>query len=861
MSRRLARMADVWRRGQGKVSKCRAEHLCAKRCVTGNVPEKNVDGAALHAARNALLADGRSIAVAALADDGARVAVPGSLALDGRRALAVPADRTVLGIVCEQDRGAVEAAWEQARAQGIAVATVHALDDPETRATLTMLDARELHGVWLAVLTRGSEPSGTPEAAQLRQQVGASRARQATMHKSDIGIITRVDADVTAMLGWAPEQLLGRRSTEFLHPDDHDRAVTSWMDLYFNKGRRSVEVRHRCADGSWLWVELENLHNGAEVSELVDVTTRITDVSQEMAAKEALGRREQRIRALVEHSSDVVTLLDGDLRVLWQAASVHGLLGLEPGSLERFAIVSIAHPDDREMLESFLRARPDGGAPATLRTRLRHRDGRWLHVEVVAENRFADPEVEGLILNMRDITERKAFEDELRHQAFHDSLTGLANRALYEDRLQHALARSLRERHSLAVLFLDLDDFKTINDSLGHRAGDALLKGIAARIDPLLRPSDTAARLGGDEFAVLLDGVNGETQARAIARRILDALQAPFTVDDRILNVTASIGFALNDGATDADELLRNADIAMYAAKATGKNSVHTFEQRLHTRALERLELRNELQQALVDEQFYLDYQPIFSLQERRATGVEALVRWRHPTRGCLGPDQFLALTEETGLIISLGRWVLERACAQGHEWQHTLRHAQPFYVSVNVSVRQLQQPGFPHVVADVLTSSGLDPRLLVLEITEGMLGNDREAIVQQLTLLKELGLRIAVDDFGTGYSALSHLQQFPIDIIKIDKCFIDKLHGEHQNTSLVQAIIDLADGLQLDVIAEGIEHQQQADQLTRMHSPLGQGYLFSRPIPPAAVVQLIQDGRESPTPPSTLPGHNHQGS
>jgi diguanylate cyclase (GGDEF)-like protein/PAS domain S-box-containing protein len=675
------------------------------------------------------------------------------------------------------------------------------------------------------------------------------------MHKSDIGIITQIDASVSLMLGWAPEQLLGLRSTELIHPDDLDRAVASWMELYFHKGRQTVRVRHRCADGSWLWVELENVHNGAEDSDLVDVIAHITDISQEMAAEEALARREQRIRALVEHSSDVVTLLDRDLRVLWQAASVRGLLGLEPGSLDRATITAIAHPDDQTILDRFLRAQPGGGAPATLRTRLRHTDGRWLHVELVAENRFADPEVEGLIVNMRDITERKAFEDELRHQAFHDSLTGLANRALYEDRLQHALTRSLRARHSLAVLFLDLDDFKTVNDSLGHRAGDTLLKGIAARIDPLLRPTDTAARLGGDEFAVLLDGVDGETQARAIADRILEALHPPFTIDERKLNVTASIGFAMNDGPAHADELLRNADIAMYAAKADGKNSVHAFEQKLHIRALQRLELRSELQQALVDEQFYLEYQPIFSLEEHRAIGVEALVRWRHPTRGCLGPDQFIGLTEETGLIVSLGRWVLERACAQAYEWQRTMPEAQPFSVSVNVSIRQLQEPGFPEIVADVITRSRLEPRLLILEITEGMLANDREAIVRQLQLLKELGIRIAVDDFGTGYSALSHLQQFPIDILKIDKCFIDDLHGDDQKASLVQAIIDIAAGLHLDVIAEGIEHRLQADQLTRMHSPLGQGFLFSPPVSPTAIVELMRPPGRSSIPPTILPG------
>jgi diguanylate cyclase (GGDEF)-like protein/PAS domain S-box-containing protein len=552
-------------------------------------------------------------------------------------------------------------------------------------------------------------------------------------------------------------------------------------------------------------------------------------------------RSEQRIRALVEHSSDVVTVLGRDLLVRWQAASMHRLLGYGQGALIETPIISIAHPDDADLFDGFLQAVVEGRGPATLRARLRHADGGWCDVETVAENRFADPAVGGLVLNMRDISERKAFEDELRHQAFHDSLTGLANRALYEDRVQHALAGSLRAPHSLAVLFLDLDDFKTINDSLGHRAGDALLQGIAARIDPLLRPTDTAARLGGDEFAVLLDGVEGKAQAKAIAQRILDALRDPFTIDDRKLNVTASVGIALNDGSVRADEMLRNADIAMYAAKADGKNSVHAFEQKMHTRALERLELRGELQRALVEEQFYLDYQPIVSLDERRAVGAEALVRWRHPTRGRLGPDQFIALTEETGLIVPLGRWILEHACAQANEWQLALPQAQQIYVCVNVSIRQLQEQDFPQTVADVLARTELEPGSLVLEITEGMLADDQDAIVRQLTLLKQLGLRIAVDDFGTGYSSLSHLRQFPIDILKIDKSFIDELHGDDQKAGLVQGIINLGESLHLDVIAEGIEHQQQADRLERMHSPLGQGYLFSRPIPPNEVLALMQ--------------------
>ncbi|MGO9902727.1 MAG: putative bifunctional diguanylate cyclase/phosphodiesterase [Solirubrobacteraceae bacterium] len=554
-------------------------------------------------------------------------------------------------------------------------------------------------------------------------------------------------------------------------------------------------------------------------------------------------RSEQRIRALVERSSDVVTVLGRDLHVRWQAASVERLLGVQPGSLLEAAITSIVHPDDAELFEDFLLASLEGRGPSTLHARLHHADGGWCEVETVAENRFDDPAVEGLVLNMRDISERKAIEDELRHQAFHDNLTGLANRALFEDRLRHALAGNLRGQCSLAVLFLDLDDFKTINDSLGHRAGDELLKLVAARIDELVRPTDTAARLGGDEFAVLAAGVTSIDAAREIAERVLQTLSLPFMIDERELNVTASVGIALSDGSVHADELLRNADMAMYAAKAGGKNAIHAFEQRMHRRAVKRLELRNELQRALANREFELDYQPIVSLQSRRIAGAEALVRWRHPTRGRLAPDQFIALAEETGLIVPLGAWVLEQACTQVCAWETALHQAQRLYISVNVSVRQLHEDDFPDLVATVLARTGLAPESLVLEITEGLLADDSETIVRRLEKLKHLGLRIAVDDFGTGYSGLSHLQRFPIDILKIDKSFIDDLHNDHQKTSLVQGIINLSESLQLDVIAEGIEQTEQADQLRSINATLGQGFLYSKPISPDALLTLLRDG------------------
>ena len=566
---------------------------------------------------------------------------------------------------------------------------------------------------------------------------------------------------------------------------------------------------------------------------------RQTKLDSEVRAIER--RSEERIRALVEHSSDVVSVLTADLRVRWQATSVRRLLGIELGSLIGEPIASLAHPEDRALFEGFLSASVEGSTPSTLPARFRHADGRWCHVETVAENRFGDPAVEGLVLNMRDISERKAFEDELRRAAFHDALTGLANRALFEDRLRHALASRLRNSRPLAVLFLDLDDFKTINDSLGHRAGDALLTGVAARIDSLVRPTDTAARLGGNEFAVLLDCVENKAEAQDIAMRILEALSDQFVIENRALTVTASVGIALANNSVDADGLLRNADMAMYAAKAGGKNSVHAFEEAMYERVVERLELRNELPRALTESEFELHYEPIVSLDARQIIGVEALVRWRHPTRGMIAPNMFIGLAEETGLIDPLGQWVLEQSCAQVRDWAASISAADSLFLAVNVSIRQLQQPGFADVVAAALSRTGFDPRRLVLEITEGRLAEYREAIIATLQSLKRLGLRIAVDDFGTGYSALSHIQRFPIDILKIDKSFIDHLHTDPKKASLVQGIISLGESLDLEVIAEGIEEREQARQLQQMRSTLGQGFLFSRPVNAEAMIALLQ--------------------
>jgi diguanylate cyclase (GGDEF)-like protein len=423
----------------------------------------------------------------------------------------------------------------------------------------------------------------------------------------------------------------------------------------------------------------------------------------------------------------------------------------------------------------------------------------------------------------------------------------LANRALFEEHLVQALARARRHHQPVAVLFLDLDDFKTINDSLGHEAGDELLRAVAIRIAGVVRAEDTAARLGGDEFAVLAETSQHEDEAQLIATRLLSALAEPFEVAGRELHVSASLGLAWSDGSIGVRELMRDADTAMYAAKDTGKNRVRTFESGMHRRVVDRFELTGELQRALEQRQFELDYQPIVNLQTGEISGAEALVRWSHPTRGRVAPAEFIPLAEETGLIVPIGEWILRTACEQASRWRRALPDRAPFKLGVNVSTRQLQDPGFPELVQDVLTATDTEPHLLVLEITESLLPENGTAMVEQLNRINSLGVRIAVDDFGTGYSALSRLHHFPIQIVKIDRSFITGIEHDRNKHRLMQGIVSLAESLDLDVVAEGIEHAEQAEQLRAMQASHGQGYVFSRPVAPERMRALLQDSTALP--------------
>jgi diguanylate cyclase (GGDEF)-like protein len=443
------------------------------------------------------------------------------------------------------------------------------------------------------------------------------------------------------------------------------------------------------------------------------------------------------------------------------------------------------------------------------------------HVSVSLENgRLED--------SLAEVTKLK---EELRHQAFHDSLTSLPNRTLFTERVAYALQRQGRTRRALGVLFLDLDDFKTINDSLGHTAGDQVLVTVAQRLHECLRPTDTVARLGGDEFGILLEEMADPSDALIAAQRVLDALSAPAHVDGREVSIRGSLGITFDGHGSDANTLLRNADVAMYMAKRRGKGRYQLFEASMHTEMVKRLELSAQLRKAVRNGEFTLRYQPIVNLETGGIDGVEALVRWEHPQRGVLKPEDFIPLAEETGLIVPLGWAVLNEACGRAKQWQEGSGKSNRLAVSVNLSPKQLLEPNLVREVARALELFGLDPSCLVLEITEDVLMNEAEGTMIRLKELKEQGVRLAIDDFGTGFSSLSYLERFPVDMLKIAKPFVDGLGNGSEKSPLVEAVIKLGDALGLQTVAEGIERQVQLDRLRLLHCGQGQGYLFAEPL------------------------------
>lgn len=555
----------------------------------------------------------------------------------------------------------------------------------------------------------------------------------------------------------------------------------------------------------------------------------------------SVGTTPEYFHALVQTLPDATIVLDGELRVRHQTPSATQLLGRDADDRERPEVLALIHPQDRDGAAAFLsHALSHSGPSEPTEWRVQHAEGHWLHLEIACGNMLDDPRLQCLVLSARDIGARKALEQQLSHQAFHDPLTDLANRALLLDRVEHAFQR---ERRPFSLLFLDLDNFKAVNDSLGHAVGDKLLKSVAARLRTCLRPTDTAARLGGDEFALLLEDARTSTSAADVAERVLRALGKPFVIDGRESFTQASIGIATSTLANTKDELLRNADIAMYQAKQRGKGTFVAFEPKMHAEALDRCELESDLRVALLNDQFVLHYQPIVELSSGRIAGLEALLRWNHPDRGLLAPSRFVEIAEDTGLISPIGEWVIHRACDQLGSWQQQFPNNGQLTMAVNLSGRQLESAKLLDQVLDASRGAGVNPAALLLEITETVMVRNAERSAGLLSELRQRGSRIAIDDFGMGYSSLHYLHSFPIDLLKVAKPFVDGVAQDEQKAAFTKTIMDLCQTLGLGALAEGVESDAQVDALRSLRCGLAQGFYLSRPLDVDATTALLTQG------------------
>jgi diguanylate cyclase (GGDEF)-like protein/PAS domain S-box-containing protein len=580
------------------------------------------------------------------------------------------------------------------------------------------------------------------------------------------------------------------------------------------------------------------MNAAAAASQALENLQLYSAVQQELAerkrAEEALRESEKRYRTVVDNSQEVIFEATHDGRWTFLNPAWQEITGFTPQESIGRMLADFVHSDDRqdptEMLQSLLSGRV-AEIRQELRLMTRGDAQRWIevHARLTPGTDGVTSTISGTI---KDITERKALEEQLTHQAFHDPLSQLPNRALFMDRLRHAVTRLERRQSSLAVLFLDLDNFKLINDSLGHHIGDLLLMAVAERLCQCVRTEDTAARLGGDEFTVLLEDFNGIDQAIRVAKRIQEQLQLPFNLDGYEVFVTASVGIAVSTSEQDSPEsLLRNADVAMYRAKLGGKARLEIFDRSMSAQVMERLELEADLRRAITRDEFRVHYQPVVDLATGRISELEALVRWEHPKRGLVSPAEFIPVAEETGLILTIGKFVLEEACRQVREWQLAFPSEEPLILSVNLSARQFQNPALEREVAQTLRATGFDPGRLKLEITESVMMHEAEATVGMLGHLKRLGIKLAIDDFGTGYSSLTYLQRFPLDILKIDRSFVHGIGEEASTMAIIRMIMSLARTLNLRVTGEGIETPKQLAALRAEGCDLGQGFLFARPL------------------------------
>jgi len=693
------------------------------------------------------------------------------------------------------------------------------------------------------------------------------------------------------------EQILGYTPSEWcadpelwlkrLHPDDREWVLDRETALIgADPESPALEYRmiHRDDHVVWIRDDAVLVHddsgelrwNGvlSDVSERKKVEAELERRAAQQAAVALLGEHALEGASTLELMQEAVTsaaeMLDVEISAVWELIGAESALLLRAGiGWPNSAFGSLRYPagagsqagytlmsgapvivedwdtETRFRQPDFKGRRTGAGLSVKIEGRSREPFG-VLVVQSMAPRRFAAGDVDFLqaLANvLADALERQAIEDAIRERAVHDPLTGLPNRVLFVDRLEHALARLGRQRSLCAILFLDLDHFKLVNDSLGHHVGDELLAAAAPRLKQALRTSDTVARFGGDEFGILLEDIASERDAIESAERIAAIFARPFVLSGSEHFVTTSIGIALARGGELADELIRDADAAMYRAKDRGRARYEVFDEAMRGRAIARLRVENDLRRALERGELRLEYQPVVSLKNFSIVGVEALLRWNHPDRGDVPPSEFIPIAEENGLIEPIGRWVLEQACRQGAEWYRSRPDAAPINISVNLSAVQVTRRSLPDLVRSVLRSTGLDPACLSLEITETVMVRDAEGLGEILGALKALGVRLVLDDFGTGYSSLSYLTRLPLDVLKVDRSFVDGLGSEPRDTAITETIIAMSRALSLDVVAEGVETPEHVRELSRLGCGMAQGFHFSHAVPAPEITHALEHG------------------
>ena len=690
-----------------------------------------------------------------------------------------------------------------------------------------------------------------------------------------------ISPGVREVTGIGAEEVMKRPEllTEIVHPEDK-----SFFDSSVAASRASLlpcdrQYRIVLRSGEVKWVQDSARFSQNENGDII-VDGVALDISDRKEAESALRQSEQRFRSLIENATDITIIIDGEGIFRYISPSVKRILGYAPHQAIGRNALEIVHPDDCATIAQTLNKVIENPkrSQSPVEYRVRHRNGYWCYVEAVATNLLYDPAVKGIVINCHDITQRKLAEEKLLHDAFHDALTGLPNRSLFTDRLEHALRRAKRRKDYLfAVLFLDLDRFKVVNDSLGHAIGGQLLVAIARRLEACLRAGDTVARIGGDEFVLLLEDIESINEATIIVNRLQKKITSPIVLDGHEVFITASIGIALSSGEyLEPTNLLRDADTAMYRAKELGRARHEVFNSSMHAHALRLLQLENDLRRAIESirdpareedfppcpasalpplsaaPQFILHYQPIVSIANGTITSFEALVRWQHPERGLVSPIEFITMAEETGLIVPLGRWVLRTACQQIGQWQQLFPSNPPLSVSVNLSVKQFSQPDLIEYIDQVLAESHLDGSSLKLEITESVLIENSESVTAMLVQLRARNIDLCIDDFGTGYSSLSYLHRFPTNTLKIDRSFVSRMgsdfalaKGAIDPTEIVRSIVTLSHNLGMDVVAEGVEEASQLSILKGLKCEYAQGYFFSKPVDSQTAAALIRQQAE----------------